>query len=59
MLDMFVGIHFEEILKKDPALYKTFSGFYYYPDTVSFGASTIFGKCPNNWRREDFPFKNA
>lgn len=46
MLDMFVGIHFEEILKKDPALYKTFSGFYYYPDTVSFGASTIFGKAP-------------
>lgn len=46
MLDMFTGVHFKEILKKDPSLYKTFSGFYYYPDTVSVGASTIFGKAP-------------
>ena len=46
MLDMFTGVHFKEILKKDPSLYKTFSGFYYYPDTLSLGANTIFGKAP-------------
>lgn len=46
MLDMFSGIHFEEILKKYPFLYKTLSGFYYFPDTTSFGTSTLFGKAP-------------
>lgn len=57
MLDMFVGIHFKEILKKDPSLYKTFSGFYYYPDTVSFGAATIFGKAPIIGGEEISPMK--
>ena len=46
MLDMFTGIHFEYILQRYPSLYNTFSGFYYFPDTTSFGTSTLFGKSP-------------
>lgn len=57
MLDMFVGIHFKEILRKDPTLYKTFSGFYYYPDTISLGASTILGKAPIIGGKEISPMK--
>lgn len=46
MLDMFSGIHFKYILERHPSFYQSFAGFYYYPDTTSFGTSTLFGKAP-------------
>mgnify|MGYP003257259098 CR=1 FL=1 len=46
MLDMFSPTDMELILKADPALKKKFSSFVWYPDTLSSGISTIFGKAP-------------
>lgn len=46
MLDMFSPSDMEVLLKADPALKKTFSGFTFYPDTLSSGISTIYGKVP-------------
>ena len=46
MLDMFSPSDMEVLLKADSALKKTFSGFTFYPDTLSSGISTIYGKAP-------------
>ena len=46
MLDRAIGSYFEEILKYDPSLKQKFSGFTYYPNTVSFAGHTIMGAPP-------------
>lgn len=46
MLDMFSPSDMEVLLKVDPELKKKFSGFTFYPDTLSSGISTIYGKAP-------------
>lgn len=46
MLDMFSPSDMEILLKVRPDLRTSFSSFTWYPDTLSSGISTIFGKAP-------------
>ena len=48
MLDRAIGSYFEEVLKYNPTLKQKFSGFTYYPNTVSFAGHTIMGS-PGLW----------
>jgi len=43
MLDRGISGFVGDIFKEDPELYDKFSGFTYYPNTISFGCHTIFG----------------
>ncbi len=43
MLDRYVSYYIPYILNEDPSLRASFSGFTYYPNTVSFGLTTNFG----------------
>lgn len=57
MLDMFSPSDMEILLKVDPELKKKFSGFTFYPDTLSSGISTIFGKAPLLGGEEATPWR--
>ena len=48
MLDRAVSSYFEEALKIVPTLKQKFSGFTYYPNTVSFAGNTLLG-APGLW----------
>lgn len=43
MLDRAVSSYVPYIMKEKPELQKTFSGFTYYPNAISYGSNTIFG----------------
>ena len=43
MLDKCQGQYVPELMKEDPSLAQTFSGFVFYPNTVSFGGHTLMG----------------
>lgn len=57
MLDMFSPSDMEVLLKVDPELKNTFSSFTFYPDTLSSGISTIFGKAPLLGGEDATPWK--
>lgn len=46
MLDMFTGGNMREIISRNPEVLDELDGFIYYPDTVTAGSSTVFGKMP-------------
>jgi YidC/Oxa1 family membrane protein insertase len=46
MLDRAIGGYMPYMLREKPALASAFSGFVWYPNTVSFGAWTLFGAPP-------------
>ena len=46
MLDRAIGYYFPYLLEENPGLAEQFSGFTYYPNTVSFGGHTIIGAPP-------------
>ncbi len=46
MLDRAINGFFPLCLEEKPELVEQFSGFTYYPNTISFGAHTIFGSAP-------------
>jgi YidC/Oxa1 family membrane protein insertase len=46
MLDRAISSFVPDIFAEDPALLEDFSGFTFYPNTISFGQSTIYGAPP-------------
>lgn len=46
MLDRCENAYFSSVLEEDPSLKEIFSGFTYYPNTISYGGHTIIGAPP-------------